>query len=119
MIQLFGFGFSRGKGIIDNKQYRNFERVGYASGTCLFTSLELFKNLGMFDSFLFAYHDDLDLGWRAAMNANFNSLSSSRRLCFQMESFQILSNGKKQNLLYFDTLFSYYIIKNDAGSYLG
>lgn len=68
MIQLFGFGFSRGKGVIDNKQYRNFERVGYASGTCLFTSLELFKNLGMFDSFLFAYHDDLDLGWRAAMN---------------------------------------------------
>lgn len=68
MIQLFGFGFSRGKGIIDNKQYENFEKVGYASGTCLFTSLALFKNLGMFDSFLFAYHDDLDLGWRAAMD---------------------------------------------------
>jgi GT2 family glycosyltransferase len=68
MIQLFGFGFSRGKGIIDNKQYENFEKVGYASGTCLFTSLVLFKNLGMFDSFLFAYHDDLDLGWRAVMN---------------------------------------------------
>ena len=68
MNQLFGFGFSRGKGVIDNKQYENFEKVGYASGTCLFTSLALFKNLGMFDSFLFAFHDDLDLAWRAAMN---------------------------------------------------
>jgi len=68
MIQIFGFGFSRGKGLIDNRQYENFEKVGYASGTCLFTSIEIFKNLGMFDPFLFAYHDDLDLGWRAAMN---------------------------------------------------
>jgi len=67
MIQLFGFGFSRAKGIIDEKQYENFETIGYASGTCLFTSLEIIKKLGMFDSFLFAYHDDLDLCWRAAM----------------------------------------------------
>lgn len=67
MIQLFGFGFSRGKGISDNKQYEKFEEVGYASGTCIFTRLSLFKDLGLFDPFLFAYHDDLDLGWRAAM----------------------------------------------------
>lgn len=67
MIQLFGFGYSRGKGEKDNNQFENHEIVGYASGTCLFTSMRIMKKLGMFDSFLFAYHDDLDLCWRAAL----------------------------------------------------
>jgi GT2 family glycosyltransferase len=67
MIQLFGFGYARGKGELDNKQFEEPEIIGYASGTCLFTSSKLIKELGMLDPFLFAYHDDLDLGWRAAM----------------------------------------------------
>lgn len=67
MIQLFGFGYSRGKGEIDKGIFEQLEQIGYASGTCLFTSAEILNNLGMFDSFLFAYHDDLDLGWRAAL----------------------------------------------------
>ncbi|MEM3064591.1 MAG: glycosyltransferase family 2 protein [Candidatus Nitrosotenuis sp.] len=67
MIQLFGFGYSRGKGEKDTGQFENHEIVGYASGTCLFTSMKIMKKLGMFDPFLFAYHDDLDLCWRAAL----------------------------------------------------
>jgi len=67
MIQLFGFGYARGKGEIDKKQFEEPEIIGYASGTCLFTSSKLIRELGMLDKFLFAYHDDLDLGWRAAM----------------------------------------------------
>ena len=64
MIQLFGFGFSRGKGEKDCGQYEKDEEVGYASGTCLFSSAKIFEKIGNFDSFLFAYHDDLDLCWR-------------------------------------------------------
>ena len=67
MIQLFGFGFSRGKGEPDNSNFENNEIIGYASGTCLFSSSKIFQKLNMFDPFLFAYHDDLDLGWRAAL----------------------------------------------------
>jgi len=67
MIQLFGFGYSRGKGELDTKQFEEPEIIGYASGTCLFTSSKLIRELGMLDPFLFAYHDDLDLGWRASM----------------------------------------------------
>ena len=67
MIQLFGFGFSPNRNVIDNGQFNKPEVVGYASGTCLFTSTVILQKLGMFDSFLFAYHDDLDLCWRAAM----------------------------------------------------
>lgn len=67
MIQLFGFGFSRGKGEKDVGQYEKDEEVGYASGTCLFSSSVIFKKIGNFDSYLFAYHDDLDLCWRGRL----------------------------------------------------
>jgi len=68
MIQLFGFGFSRGKGEKDVGQYEKDEEVGYASGTCLFSSSDIFRKIGNFDSFLFAYHDDLDFCWRGKLN---------------------------------------------------
>ena len=42
------------------------EQIGYASGTCLFAPNSVFKKVGLLDSFIFLYHDDLDLGWRAA-----------------------------------------------------
>lgn len=64
---LFGFGYSRSKGITDVGQFNENEIVGCASGTCLFTSSEIFKKIGMFDPFLFAYHDDLELCWRGLL----------------------------------------------------
>ena len=67
MIQLFGFGYSRNKGDKDKNEFKNIQNINYASGTCLFTSMKIFKQLDYFDSFLFAYHDDLDFCWRASM----------------------------------------------------
>ena len=67
MVQLFGFGFSRGRGEKDSNQYDNDQNISYASGACLFTSSKIMKSLSGFDSFLFAYHDDLDLCWRASL----------------------------------------------------
>jgi GT2 family glycosyltransferase len=67
MIHLFGFGFSRGKGEFDYGKFNEHEIIGYASGTCLFSKSEIFNKLNSFDPFLFAYHDDLDLCWRAAL----------------------------------------------------
>lgn len=66
MLHLFGFGFARDKGIRDTNQRNEIEQIGYASGTCLFTSISVLKSLDLLDPFLFLYHDDLDLGWRAA-----------------------------------------------------
>jgi GT2 family glycosyltransferase len=67
MIQLFGFGYSRSKGDTDEKQFENFEEIDYASGTCLFTSKNVLEKVGFFESFLFAFHDDLELCWRGAL----------------------------------------------------
>jgi GT2 family glycosyltransferase len=68
MIQIFGFGFSRSKGDMDKKQYEDLEKINYASGTCLFTSKHILEKIGFFDPFLFAFHDDLELCWRGAIN---------------------------------------------------
>jgi hypothetical protein len=66
-IQLFGFGYSRGKGEKHIEGQNHIEKIGYASGTCIFTSQKILEKLNLFDTFLFAYHDDLDLCWRASM----------------------------------------------------
>ena len=68
MIQLFGFGYSRSKGDKDEKVFENIEQIDYASGTCLFTSKKILEKIGLFDPFLFAFHDDLELCWRASLN---------------------------------------------------
>lgn len=65
MIQLFGFGYSKGRGIKDNGQYEKPQEIGFASGACLFTETKMIKKIGLFDPFIFLYLDDLDLGWRA------------------------------------------------------
>ena len=66
MLHIFGFGFAKDKGKIDDKKMESVEKINYASGTCLFTSKIVLDKIGLLDPFLFLYHDDLDLGWRAA-----------------------------------------------------
>ena len=72
MIQIFGFGYSRSKGDHDRKKFENIEKINYASGTCIFTSKEVLEEIGLLEPFLFAFHDDLELCWRAAL-ININS----------------------------------------------
>ena len=66
MLHVFGFGYPKGRGEIDKGQYDAPENIGYASGACLFTSIKVLDKIGHFDPFLFLYHDDLELGWRAS-----------------------------------------------------
>ena len=65
MINIFGFGFARDKGVKDDGQYNTQEEISYASGTCMFCSRKIFDEIGLFDPNFFAYHEELDLGWRA------------------------------------------------------
>lgn len=67
MIQIFGFGYSRAKGDLDKGQYEKFEKIDFASGTCIFTSKKIIEEIGLFESFLFAFHDDFELCWRGAL----------------------------------------------------
>jgi len=94
MLHLFGFGFARDKGLLDNNERNKIEQIGYASGTCLFTSTTILKKVGLLDSFLFLYHDDLDLGWRAAQ-MGIKSYYVPSAIIYHAESYILKWSAKK------------------------
>jgi len=94
MLHLFGFGFARDKGIPDNNQHNKIEQIGYASGTCLFTSTKVLERVGLFDSFLFLYHDDLDLGWRSAQ-LGIKSYYVPNSVIYHAESYSLKWSSEK------------------------
>jgi len=98
MIQTFGFGFSRGKGDSDGEKYNNPIQIGFASGACLFTTKELMERIGYFEPFLFAYNEDMDLGWRAS-KMGINSYYIPAAIVKHAESFAYKWNPEKFYLL--------------------
>ncbi len=94
MLQLFGFGYSKGRGIKDNGQYDKMGEIGYASGACLFTKTEIIKKIGLFDPFIFLYHDDLDLGWRATQ-LGIKSFYAPKSKIFHAGSYNFKWSAKK------------------------
>jgi len=94
MIHLFGFGFARDKGNLKTRHIENVEKITYSSGTCIFTTKKLFEKIGMFDSFLFLYHDDLDLSWRASMQ-KIDSFYVPTITVFHKESYNFQWSSKK------------------------
>ena len=94
MLHLFGFGFARDKGNKIVNKVEEVEKIGYASGTCLFTSREVLNKVGLLDEFLFLYHDDLDLGWRAA-HLGINSYYVPKSKIFHVESYSLKWSSKK------------------------
>lgn len=68
MINLFGFGFARAKGQNDHGYYEKIEEISYASGTCMFIPRKIMDDIGLFDKTLFAYHEEVDFGWRARLH---------------------------------------------------
>ena len=94
MLHLFGFGFARDKGVLNSLQRDMIEQIGYASGTCLFLSQKTLKKIGLLDSFLFLYHDDLDLGWRAA-HLGIKSYYVPLSVIYHAESYSLKWSSKK------------------------
>lgn len=94
MIHIFGFGFARDKGNQEKYKIDEITKVGYAAGTCLFASKETFLKLKMFDEFLFLYHDDLDIGWRAAQRG-INSYIVPHTTIYHAESYSLKWSKKK------------------------
>ena len=67
MINIFGLAYSRGKGEKDTGKYNDFSRISYASGACTFSSSVVMQKIGFVDDMFFAYHDDVEYGWRASL----------------------------------------------------
>ena len=94
MLHIFGFGFARDKGNKVTNKVEEIQKIGYASGTCLFTSRAVLNKVGLLDEFLFLYHDDLDLGWRAAQ-IGINSYYVPKSKIFHVESYSLKWSSKK------------------------
>ncbi|EPA05308.1 glycosyltransferase family 2 protein [Candidatus Nitrosarchaeum limnium] len=94
MIHIFGFGFARNKGTVDNNEINKVMKIGYAAGTCLFSSRSTFFKLNLFDEFLFLYHDDLDLGWRA-LQVGISSYIVPQTKIYHAESYSLKWSKKK------------------------
>jgi len=94
MLHVFGFGYSKGRGVPDNGQYDELCEIGYASGACLFTKTKIIRKIGMFDPFIFLYHDDLDLGWRAA-HLGVKSFYAPKARIYHAGSYNYKWGGKK------------------------
>ncbi|MBL77077.1 MAG: glycosyl transferase [Chloroflexi bacterium] len=94
MIHVFGFGFARDKGNKVTNKIESIEKIGYASGTCLFTSRDVIEKVGLLDEFLFLYHDDLDFGWRAAQ-IGINSYYVPKAIVSHVESYSLKWSSKK------------------------
>ncbi len=94
MFHIFGFGYARDKGKRNSDGIQEIEKIGYASGTCLFTSRKVLDQVGLLDEFLFLYHDDLDLGWRAA-HLGISSFYVPKSKIFHVESYSLKWSSKK------------------------
>ena len=94
MLHVFGFGFAKNKGKIDDGKIKLVEEINYASGTCLFTSKMVLDKIVLLDPFLFLYHDDLDLGWRAA-HIGINSFYVPKSIIYHAESYSLKWSSKK------------------------
>jgi len=94
MIHVFGFGFARDKGNQENNEIKETAKIGYAAGTCLFALKETFLKLKLFDEFLFLYHDDLDIGWRASQK-EINSYIVPQTTIYHAESYSLKWSKKK------------------------
>ena len=94
MLQVFGFGYPKGKGVLDIGQYDKPSEIGYASGACLFTKTKIIKEIGLFDPFIFLYHDDLDLAWRAA-HLGIKSFYVPKSIVYHAGSYNFKWNAKK------------------------
>ena len=98
LINIFGFGFSREKGKKDVLKYNSIEEIGFAAGTCMFTIKEIFDKVGYFDKKLFAYNEDLDLGWRARL-LGYKSFYVPESIVYHHGSAQWKWSGEKFYLL--------------------
>ncbi len=59
--------------------------IGYPSGAGVLIPIKVLQEIGLFDETLFAYHEDLDLGWRIMLSGRSNYLAPKSRVIHHYE----------------------------------
>jgi len=63
-LHFIGFGYCGGDLAPIESAPQEVKTIGYSSGAGVLFSVDVLKKVGLLDEELFAYHEDLDLGWR-------------------------------------------------------
>jgi GT2 family glycosyltransferase len=74
-IHFAGFGWSRGYQRPVAEAPTSVAPIAYASGAGALIRTDVLQKIGYFDETLFAYHEDLDLGWRMLLAGYDNVLA--------------------------------------------
>lgn len=74
-IHFLGFGYCAGYHLNRDQAPTEPTRIGYASGAAVLFPNHVLKQVGLLDETLFAYHEDLDLGWRIMLAGYVNMLA--------------------------------------------
>ncbi|MDD4994874.1 MAG: glycosyltransferase family 2 protein [Patescibacteria group bacterium] len=76
MIHYLGFGFCGGsRAARSERDFIGLPEIAYGSGAGVLYKIGALRDAGLFDEKLFAYHEDLDLGWRLRLGGFVNVLA--------------------------------------------
>jgi GT2 family glycosyltransferase len=87
MVHFLGFGFVRDNGRrLDAVQIEEGEEIAYASGAAVLYRASALREVGLLDSYLFLYHEDLELGWRLRL-AGYKNVLSTKSIAYHHYEF--------------------------------
>jgi hypothetical protein len=84
-LHFLGFGYCMGDHDPVSTAPAESRAIGYPSGAGVLLPVKVLNEVGLFDETLFAYHEDLDLGWRIMLTGRSNYLAPNSRVIHHYE----------------------------------
>lgn len=87
MMHYTGIGMCGHLGEVDSPEFDDDGEIAYASGAAMLLRADVAEKIGTFDSKMFMYHEDFDLGVRAWI-AGYRVVRSARSVAYHRYSFR-------------------------------
>ncbi len=84
-LHFLGFGYCMGDHDPLSSAPTESCAIGYPSGAGVLIPVKVLNEVGLFDETLFAYHEDLDLGWRIMLTGRSNYLAPKSKVIHHYE----------------------------------
>jgi len=82
MVHFLGFGYVSENGTkVDNTKAQDGQEITYSSGAAVLYRTSVLKKVGLLDSYLWMYHEDLELGWRIRL-AGYKNVLAKKSVVF-------------------------------------
>jgi hypothetical protein len=84
-LHFLGFGYAKGDHDPITSAPTRPKAIGYPSGAGVLLPTKVLREVGLFDEMLFAYHEDLDLGWRIMLTGRSNYIAPKSKVIHHYE----------------------------------